>query len=184
MDVPIHERRDRFEALVRKQYGMLLAYIRAIAGQSERADDLFQKTMLEAWTHFEKFDSRRPPGPWLRGIARNVVNSERRVDARRWRRFEEFVAQRLDDQFDYIEDKAQLEFDEVIEVLKDCLEKLNRLYRTPLQHCYWGGLSVREAAEKTGLTLEACKKRLQRGREMLGRCMSGKGVLAPTKGGS
>ncbi len=77
-----------------------------------------------------------------------------------------------------------MEFDEVIGVLKDCLEKLNRLYRTPLQHCYWGGLSIREAAEQTGLTLEACKKRLQRGREMLKRCLSAKGVLAPAEGGS
>lgn len=178
------ERRDRFEVLVRTQHGMLLAYIRAHVGQSERADDLFQKTMLEAWTHVEKFDNSRPAGPWLRGIARNVINSERRDDARRWRRLEEFVAQRLDDHFEYIEVTAQMEFDEVIGVLKDCLGKLNRLYQAPLQYCYWGGLSVREAAEESGLTLEAFKKRLQRGREMLGRCLSGKGILAPAEGGS
>lgn len=184
MDSHTQDCRDRFEALVRLQYGMLLTYIRAHAGQSELADDLFQKTMVEAWTHFEKFDSRRPAGPWLRGIARNVINSERRDDARRWRRLEEFVARRLDDQFDFIEDKAQLEFDEVIGALKACLEKLNSIYQTPLQHCYWGGLSVREAAEKSGLTLEACKKRLQRGREMLGRCMRGRGVIAPAQGES
>lgn len=184
MEKHIHEPRDRFEALVRQQHGMLLAYIRAQVGHSERADDLFQKTMVEAWTHVEKFDNGRPAGPWLRGIARNVIKSERRDDARRWRRLEEYVARRLDDHFDYIDDKAQLEFDEVIGALKDCLEKLNRPYRTPLRHFYWGGLLVREAAEKTGLTVEALKKRLQRGREMLGRCMSGKGILAPSEGGS
>lgn len=158
---------------------MLLAYIRAHTGRGGAAEDLFQKTMLEAWTHLDKYDPDRPAGPWLRGIARNVIHSQRRDDARSWRRLEKLAAQRLDQHFDYIEDKAQLEFDEVIDALKDCMEQLDARYRDPLRLCYWGGLGVKEAAEKTGLTLEACKKRLQRGRMMLRQCMTGKGVLMP-----
>lgn len=183
MDPQIHHRRARFEALVSNQHDMLLAYIRAQAGSREAADDLFQKTMLEAWTHLDQFDSARPAGPWLRGIARNIINSGRRDDARGWHRLEKLAAQRLDQHFDYIEDKAQVEFDELIDALKACMEQLDARYRDPLRHCYWGGLAVNEAAERTGLTLEACKKRLQRGREMLARCMGTKGVFAPSEGG-
>lgn len=184
MDQHRHQFRARFEALVREQHDMLLSYLRAHTGRVDAADDLFQKTMLEAWTHLEKLDPDRPAGPWLRGIARNMINSQRREDARRWRRLEGLAAQRLDQHFDLIEDNPQLEFDEVIDALKECMEQLDARYRDPVQHCYWGGLPVKEAAEKTGLTLEACKKRLQRGREMLRQCMTGKGFLTPPEGGS
>lgn len=161
---------------------MLLSYIRAHTGRTSGADDVFQRTMLEAWACFEKYDPRLPPGPWLRGIARNMVNSQRRDDARGWLRLEKVAAQRLDKHFDYIEDQAHLEFADVIDALKDCLGQLDPLYRTALRCCYWTGLSVKDTADETGLSLEACKKRLQRGREMLRVCMTGKGVLAPSEG--
>lgn len=160
---------------------MLLSYIRAHTGRTTVADDVFQKTMLEAWAHFDRFDPRRPAGPWLRGIARNMISSERREHARVWRRLDKVANQRLDRHFDYIEEHAGLEFAEVISALKDCLGRLDLLYRAPLECCYWTGLSVRDTAERTGLSLEACKKRLQRGRELLRLCMTGKGVLAPAE---
>lgn len=158
---------------------MLFAYISAHTGRTSIADDVFQKTMLEAWACFDKYDPQLPPGPWLRGIARNMMKSQERDDARVWRRLEKVAAQRLDQHFDYIEEKARLEFAEVIDALNDCLRELDPLYRAPLQSCYWAGLSVKDTAKEVGLTLEACKKRLQRGREMLRSCMTGKGVLAP-----
>ena len=161
---------------------MLLAYIRAHTGRTSIADDVFQRTMLEAWAHFDKYDPHLPAGPWLRGIARNMINSERRDNARVWRRLEKVAAQRLEQHFDYIEEQAGLEFAEVVRELKDCLGRLDLLYRAPLECCYWTGLSVRDTADRTGLSLEACKKRLQRGREMLRACMTGKGVLAPPEG--
>lgn len=159
---------------------MLLAYIRAHLGRTIVAEDVFQRTMLEAWVHIDKYDPQLPAGPWLRGIARNMISSERRDDARVWRRLEKVAAQRLDEHFDFIEERAQLEFAEVIDALKECLGQLDLLYRAPLECCYWMGLSVKDTANRTGVTLEACKKRLQRGREMLRACMTGKGVLAPS----
>lgn len=160
---------------------MLLTYIRAHTGRTSVADDVFQKTMLESWAHFDKYDPQLPAGPWLRGIARNMIKSQRRDDARTRLRLEKVAAHRLDQHFDYIEEKAQLEFAEVIDALKDCLGQLDPMYRVPLQSCYWSGLSIKDTANMTGLTLEACKKRLQRGREMLRACMTGKGVLAPSE---
>lgn len=160
---------------------MLLTYIRAHTGRTSVADDLFQSTMLEAWSCFDKYDPQLPVGPWLRGIARNMISSQRRGDARAWRRLEKLAAQRLDRHFDYIEEEAGLDFAEVIGSLKDCLGQLDPRYRDPLQCSYWAGLSVKDTADRTGLTLEACKKRLQRGREMLRACMAGKGVLAPAE---
>lgn len=161
---------------------MLLAYLRAHTGQAATADDLFQKTMLEAWTHLERLDPDRPAGPWLRGIARNLMNSQRRDEARQWRRLDKLAALRLDQHFDHVDHEPQLEFREVMDALLDCLEGLAPRYRGPLEHCYWGGLPIKEIAVRVGVTLEACKKRLQRGREMLRDCMTGKGVLAPPEG--
>ncbi|MGB1123676.1 MAG: RNA polymerase sigma factor [Phycisphaeraceae bacterium] len=184
MDQQKQQLRIRFETLLREHHDMLLAYIRSHMGRAGSADDLFQKTMLEAWTHLDKYDPSLPAGPWLRGITRNVINSHRRDDARRWRRLEKLAAQRLEQHFEYIEDKAQMEFEEVLDALKDCMEQLDQRYSEPLKHSYWGGLSVKEAAIQTGLSFEACKKRLQRGREMLRQCLTGKEVLAPHEGGT
>ncbi|MEO1972652.1 MAG: sigma factor-like helix-turn-helix DNA-binding protein [Pirellulaceae bacterium] len=43
---------------------------------------------------------------------------------------------------------------------------------------YFEGLAATEVAERFELTLEACKKRIQRGRAMLAQCLKIKGVLS------
>jgi RNA polymerase sigma factor (sigma-70 family) len=88
----------------------------------------------------------------------------------------------LDHHFEFIEDNPDLEFEEVIDCLMECLEQLTPNYRSPLQHYYWDDLPVKEIAAKVGVALETCKKRLQRGRKMLRDCMKIKGMLAPAEG--
>jgi len=182
MEQQKHQRRARFETLVREQHDMLLAYLRAHTGQAASADDLFQKTMLEAWTHLDQLDPDRPAGPWLRGIARNMINSQRRDEARHWRRLAGLAAQRLDQHFDHLDAEPQLEFDEVLQALNDCIDRLDAGYRTPLKQSYWEGIAIKDIAIAMGIGLEACKKRIQRGREMLRDCMRGKGLLPPSEG--
>ena len=46
---------------------------------------------------------------------------------------------------------------------------------------YFDGFSAAEVAERFELSLEACKKRLQRGRAMLAECLKTKGVLAASE---
>jgi DNA-directed RNA polymerase specialized sigma24 family protein len=58
-----------FEALIRENTGMLMAYIRAGIRDEHAADDVYQETVLAAWKRLDDYDSQKPLGPWLRGIA-------------------------------------------------------------------------------------------------------------------
>ena len=55
-------------------------YIRCLARSSE-VDDLVQETLVTAWKHLDRFDRSKPFGPWLRGIARNLVMAHHRQSA-------------------------------------------------------------------------------------------------------
>src|SRR5688572_18668698 len=64
--------RELFEILLRENAGMLWSYLRSLVNATD-ADDLFQQTCLEAWRSLDRYDKARPIGPWLRGIASNLV---------------------------------------------------------------------------------------------------------------
>src|SRR5690606_41079446 len=70
-----------FEILVREHAGMLRVYLHSAVYDEAAVDDLFQETMLTAWRLIDRFDSSRPFGPWLRGIAGKLVLAWRRQHA-------------------------------------------------------------------------------------------------------
>ena len=70
-----------FEMLVRQNEGMLITYIRALVPDAGLADDIFQDTMITAWKRFDDYDQSRPLGPWLRGIAANLIRNAGRKKA-------------------------------------------------------------------------------------------------------
>src|SRR5947208_2632604 len=70
-------RRELFEVLIRENAAMLWSFLRALARPAE-GEDLFQQTCMVAWKTLDRYDRNRPFGPWLRGIAANVVLEARR----------------------------------------------------------------------------------------------------------
>ncbi|QKK08025.1 MAG: hypothetical protein HND58_07435 [Planctomycetota bacterium] len=77
---------DIFEILVRENAAMLTAFLRSSLHDPSDVDDLFQETMVVAWRRIDDYDRSRPFGPWLRGIARNLVLAHYRkaAAAPRW----------------------------------------------------------------------------------------------------
>ena len=67
-----------FETLVREHAGMLTVYLRSALGDVSDVDDLFQETMVVAWRRLDDFDHTRPFGPWLRGIAKKLLQAHQR----------------------------------------------------------------------------------------------------------
>ena len=65
--------REVFEILARENADMLSAYLRSLLGADSSLDDLYQETMVVAWRRLAEYDRTRAFGPWLRGIARNLV---------------------------------------------------------------------------------------------------------------
>jgi RNA polymerase sigma-70 factor (ECF subfamily) len=74
--------RERFEAVFREHHAAVRAFARRRA-PAEAVDDVVSETFLAAWRRIDRLGD--DPLPWLLGIARNVVGTERRGHARRLR---------------------------------------------------------------------------------------------------
>jgi RNA polymerase sigma-70 factor (ECF subfamily) len=166
-----------FEVLLRQNAEMLVVFIRSILGRSPLVDDVFQETMLVAWRRFDDFDSDRPFGPWLRGIASRTALSMLRK-AGRERPLEQSLLVALEQRAARFE-RQELEDEGLpIRELRDCVQKLPANYRDCIECEIRGDRSMREIAGSMGLGVEVVKKRLQRGRRHLADCLRNKGVFA------
>jgi RNA polymerase sigma factor (sigma-70 family) len=77
---------EAFDALYRCYADQLYAYCRRRSHDRESAEDACAVVFLEAWRRRAEVDlTRRPPAPWLYGVARNVLYNQRRSHDRRER---------------------------------------------------------------------------------------------------
>jgi RNA polymerase sigma-70 factor (ECF subfamily) len=83
-----NDRTARFEALFRAQYPAVARYVRRRA-EPANVDDLVNEVFLVAWRRLDQVPG--DPGPWLLGVARNVLGTYIR-GARRVRALHERLA--------------------------------------------------------------------------------------------
>ena len=159
---------------------MLMVYLRSLVRDDAAVDDLFQEAMVVAWRRLDECDLDRPFGPWLRGIASLLVLAHSRAlktapvllhEAV----LHEAVLQVVDHHFENINLLAGDTWDDKVAALRECLNQLPEIQKTVISGRYFDGLSALEVAERFEMTMEACRKRLQRGRSMLAMCLKTKG---------
>lgn len=165
---------ELFEILVRENADMLLAYLRAVVRDATAADDLFQETMLTAWRRLPDYDKSRPFGPWLRGIAARTVMAWRRQRAKSFALCDDEILEHLSARCESIQKQPGDTWDQKLEGLRDCVDKLPDRYRDVIQLRYAEELSPESLAMRLEITAETLKKRLQRGRARLLECLERK----------
>jgi RNA polymerase sigma-70 factor, ECF subfamily len=168
------------ERLVRELYhehaGMLLGYVRRlVGGDTGRAEDVVQETLLRAWQHPEALRSGRADGPsvraWLLTVARHlVIDGERRRKSRP--REVELVpsAERA---------AAEPAFDQVLAAweIADALEALSAEHRAVIVELYYKDRSVAEAARHLGVPEGTVKSRAYYALRALRAACEERGVL-------
>ncbi len=157
---------------------MLTVYLRSLIRDESAADDLFQETMVVAWRRLDECDLERPFGPWLRGIASRLVLAYYRKSKTSPVLLHESVLQVVDRHFENINLLAGDTWDDKVAALRECIDALPERQKSVIRGRYFDRLSTVEVAERFELTVEACKKRIQRGRTMLAKCLKAKGVLS------
>jgi RNA polymerase sigma-70 factor (ECF subfamily) len=167
-----------FEILAREHADMLTAFLRSLVRGDELVSDLFQETMLVAWRRLPAYDASRPFGPWLRGIASNLVLEQRRKSARAMLSCEPEVLEALEMRFERLMREPGDSFRERALKVEGCMEKLPETLRSVVDMAYARGLLLRQIAESISASEEAVKKRVQRARELLLRCFQSSGVEA------
>jgi RNA polymerase sigma-70 factor (ECF subfamily) len=161
-----------FEILAREHADMLAAYLRSLVLRNQTVEDLFQETMLVAWRRLADYDRSLPFGPWLRGIATNLVLSHRRRAAAECLTCEPEVIAALEERYRRLEAAPADSFRERLDRLATCLERLPPLMRDAVDLVYRRGLSLKALAASVQASEEAVKKRVQRARQLLAECVA------------
>lgn len=174
--------RKAFEILVRENSRMLTVYLRSLVRDEAAVDDLFQESMVVAWRRLDECDLERPFGPWLRGIASRLVLAHYRQQKKLPLLFNDHVLALIDRKFESIQSQIGDTWDEKLVALRGCLDALPNKQKEVVNARYLENLPAQQVADRFQLSLEACKKRLQRGRALLAECLKKKGVLLAMEG--
>lgn len=170
-----------FEELVDKYEKKIFNLILRQVGDREEAADLTQDTFINAYRAFGSFRGECKIATWLCQIAMNHCKNRFRQRDRR-RELEGFS---LDAPATHDPDAARMEIAdwhqspqrvlearELQHLIHKAIASLAPEYRTVLVLCDLQGHSYQEIAAITGLTLEAVKTRIHRGRLMIRRKLS------------
>ncbi len=136
-----------------------------LSGDPHLAADLVQDTLIRAMEKIQQYRGDHGLRPWLRRILHNLA-----IDRVR-RSGQEEVVEDVEARWaadDYTVDPAVVaERAATREELQDALVRLPFVYRAAVLLHDAEGLTMRDVAEMTGVSLPAAKQRLRRGRMML-----------------
>jgi len=148
----------------------LIAYIRSLVGDSDRAEDLFQEVSVAFLQKLETKDPIRDVAAWSRGTARHLVYRERT----RAKRVQPFATDRIADLVDLAFQEHQDRHDTTEErhsFLARCMQTLAPTARQLLDLRYVSGMSLRELGEHLNRTEGAVQVALSRIRRALLECI-------------
>ena len=157
-----------FVEIVARHQAMVCGVALGILGDFAASEDAAQEAFLTAWRKFHYLREPERLRGWLFQIARNAALGHLRRT-----RGEEALEAAMDlaDESPTPDEAAANE--EEAALVRKSLAELAELYRLPLILFYREGQSVRAVAEALGISEDAVKQRLARGREMLRDRLSG-----------
>ena len=164
--------RDAFGRIVERYQSLVCALAYSACGDLARSEDLAQETFIAAWRQLSALKEPAKLRYWLCGIVRNLIHNSVRAQIRNPLAsavtLEDEVA--AGPEWEAPSDEAMSKEEEAI--LWRVLETLPRSYRDPLVLFYRSGDSTAEVADTLGLSEEAVRQRLSRGRAMLNECVT------------
>jgi len=157
--------RQAFGLLVEQYQSLICSLAYSGTGDLARSQDLAQETFIAAWNQLASLRERTRFKAWLCGIARNLVNSSHRRDARQG------PFTHLDEAHEVVasaKDPLQSAVSrEEAALVWQCLEQMPETYREPLILFYREQESVLRVAAALDLSEDAVRQRLSRGRSLL-----------------
>jgi len=157
-----------FAALVCRHGTMVFSVCRRVLGNVSDAEDAFQAVFLVLARKAASLVTRPVLGDWLHGVARRTALSARRTAARR-RMQEQKMAQP--------EIPAAEARNDWLPLLDEELSRLPPKYRQPIVLCDLEGRTRKEAARQLGIPEGTVATRLARGRSLLARRLTRRGVV-------
>ena len=139
---------DSIDILLREFGPSVYSFIVSMIGRCDDADDIYQTVFLRLFEKKPSFRDRRAARAWLLKVARNctadVINARKRT-------------------VELKDDVAVLDDPDIFEIIGALPEN----YREAVYLHYQHGMSLKEIAQITGLTVNGVKSRLRRARLIL-----------------
>ncbi len=158
-----------FAELVRRHGPLVLGVCRRVLGNVQDAEDAFQAAFLVLARKAATLRPRDSINNWLHGVAFRIALKARSQAWRRRQKEKAAVAQKS-------ATSPQEAWNELRAALDEELERLPAKYRTVLLLCCLQGKSRDEAAEELGWSAGSVKGCLERGREMLHKRLTKRGL--------
>jgi RNA polymerase sigma factor (sigma-70 family) len=159
-----------FRALVERHGPMVFQVCRRSLACHADVEDAFQATFLVLVRRGHAIRRQASVASWLHGVAHRTALKLRTEAARRRRREDRAAAGRSTAMTD------ETPWGELRGVLDDELARLPAGCRSALVLCYLEGRTQDEAAAQLGLSKSTLRRRLDRGRELLGRRLARRGI--------
>ncbi|HEY3898432.1 MAG TPA: sigma-70 family RNA polymerase sigma factor [Chthoniobacter sp.] len=154
-----------FSQIVTRYQTLICSLTYSATGSVSRSEDLAQEVFVTAWKELRHLREPEKLRSWLCGIARRIIANTVRREGRE----PVCAAEELADEHhapNARPDEQAISREEEV-ILWRSLEKIPETYREPLVLFYREGRSVESVAEALGLTEDATKQRLSRGRKLL-----------------
>ena len=162
--------RDAFEAIVQQYHGKIYGYLRSRLLEPSDAEDLCQEVFLRCYQGKVRFDSSAMIGPWLIGVARNVL----REHIRKMQRRQEVAWTELCLEIDASRPEETSPYEDVIEHLPGCVGSLGQNAQEALSLRYRAKMRLAQIGEKLNRSEGAVKLLMYRARQALRHCLDGK----------
>jgi RNA polymerase sigma-70 factor (ECF subfamily) len=152
--LPFDRSGDELRELYRRYGGELFGFAASALDDRELAEEVVQDVFAQLWRHAKNYDHRRASvRTWLYAIARNrIVDAHRRAAARP----RQTTDAALEDaaEIDAALDQAVLRWQ-----ITTALARLSPAHREVIRLAHFGGLTMREIAQRTGIPLGTVKSR-------------------------
>ena len=159
--------REAFGRIVERYQTLIASLAYCATGNVSQSEDLAQQTFVNAWKQLADLREPAKLRPWLCSIARFLISNE----FRRQGREPDHAAESLEAVEEWVSPEPlppdQVISDEEKAILWRSLERIPEIYREPLVLFYREHQSIATVAQDLGLSEDAVKQRLSRGRKML-----------------
>jgi RNA polymerase sigma-70 factor (ECF subfamily) len=159
-----------FEIVFREHHRMVTAYLHSLLGNWADAAEMTQETFKTAYARIDSFDTTRPVGPWLRGIARNLALNFHRKHARRPEFLQDTgVMEAVYALFD--EPRGDEAWEARLQAMDTCIERLPEQQRSAVRLHYGEDESAKSIAVRLSVTEKTIFQTLWRARLNLKLCI-------------
>jgi RNA polymerase sigma-70 factor (ECF subfamily) len=158
---------QRFLSLFLRSEREVFRYVAALVPNVTDAEDIVQQTALALWEKFNAYDSTQPFTPWA---CRFALNKTRQWIERR-QRWQALLDNGLAEELAQRRQELQPEFERRLRHLDDCLGKLPPGQRLLVEAYYYERSDIESVAGRSGRTVAATYKMLQRIRQALQLCV-------------